>query len=724
MQQQHDRFPSLVLPALLAALGAIQEPTGAAATAAVESPFPPARPQEVGIDPAALERLDALAAGFVDSEEVVGCELLVVKDRRTVLHSAHGWRDVEAQRAMEPGTLFCIRSMTKPLTGVVVQQLIAEGALAASDRLADLWPAFDVEATREITVENLLNHTSGWPLSLLFGKDIRQMEGIEDVALLGIERAPDFPPGERFQYSDQNSDTLGALAQRLAGRPFEELLRERVLEPLEMHDTVCVMREGEPLRARTSSSYGGARSAWQRFWSPEDEPQFPFLLGSQGVYSTPVDYARLLEMMLRRGRGPHGRVLSRRSVRDLLEPARRAVGVAAGFDTLETWYGRQWIVWTREGEGGERETVAFGHSGSDGTWAWAFPEQDLMVLYFTQSRGNVTGLELEAELERSFLGAPFDPGELAPPIEPLLGFYREPDDERYLAVFERDGAAWFEVPGRALLEMRYVGDGSWRFNLDPTTTLRFEQQGDAPATALVIRGGGEEIHIPRLEPDEDLPGAADVLARVRAAHGLDRLTAAARLEGPIDFEQLGRHGRTTMLLAPGARVRVDVEMPESTERTIIDGPRAWTRSGDKRPEALEGRRLEQTLLTAWPGRFGDWTANGATARVLFRTELGGEPALVLRLEAQHDTAMTRYVDEATGRLVREDAVVVTPGLGEMGVSTRFSEWSEVGGALLPLRAELVFPGPLLGSAVMVIESVETPVEVPAGSFGPGAEEGG
>ena len=579
------RAPLTLLPLVLACGAALaaQDPTG---SAGAQSPFPPARPEEVGIDPAALERLDALAAGFVEREEAVGSELLVIKNRRTVLHSAHGWRDVEAQRPMEPGTLFCIRSMTKPLTGVVVQQLVAEGALAVTDRLADLWPAFDTEATREITVEHLLNHTSGWPLSLLLGKDIRQMDGIEDVALLGIERGPEFTPGERFQYSDQNSDTLGALVQRLTGRPFEEVLRESVLEPLDMRDTVCVMREDEPLRARTSSSYGGARGAWQRFWKPDDEPQFPFLLGSQGVYSTPVDYARFLEMMMRRGRGPHGRVLSRRSVRDLLEPARKAAGVAAGFDTLETWYGRQWIVWTREGDDGERETVAFGHSGSDGTWAWAFPEQDLMVLYFTQSRGNATGLELETELERSFLGAPFDPNQLAPPIEPLLGFYREDGDPRYVAVVERDGAPWFELPGRALLEMRYGGEGSWRFKLDPTTTLRFEQEGDEPARRLVIVGGGQEIPFVRIEPAEELPSAEELLGRVRAAHALAALTAPVRLEGPFDFEQLGRHGRATTLLAPGGRARVDVVMPETTELTIVDGSRASTRAGDSPAEAL------------------------------------------------------------------------------------------------------------------------------------------
>jgi len=713
-----------LLPALALALAPALAPQEPGEPAEAGDPFPPARPEEVGVDPAALERLDALAAGFVERDEVVGSELLVIKSRRTVLHSAHGWRDVEAQRPMEPGTLFCVRSMTKPLTGVVIQQLIAEGSLAATDRLADLWPAFDVEATREITVEHLLNHTSGWPLSLLLGKDIRQLDGIEDVALLGIGRGPDFTPGERFQYSDQNSDTLGALVQRATGRPFEEVLRERVLEPLDMRDTVCVMREGEPLRARTSSSYGGARGAWQRFWKPDDEPQFPFLLGSQGVYSTPVDYARFLEMMMRRGRGPHGRVLSRRSVRDLLEPARQAVGVAAGFETLETWYGRQWIVWTREGEDGEQQTVAFGHSGSDGTWAWAFPEQDLLVLYFTQSRGNATGLELEAELERSFLGAPFDPNQLAPPIEPLLGFYREEGDPRYLAVLERDGAPWFEVPGRALLEMRYGGEGSWRFKLDPTTTLRFEQDGDEPAQRLVIVGGGQEIPFERIEPGADLPSAQEVLAKVRAAHALDALTSPVRLEGPFDFERLGRHGRVTTWLASGGRARVDVVMPETTERTIVDGQRAWLRSGDKPAEALEGRRLEQSLLTSWPGRLGDWTLTGATARVLYRTELADEPVLVVRLETMLGTPMTRFVAEDSGRLVREDAVLITPGLGELGASTRFSEWSEVGGAVLPLRTELVLPGELLGTAVMRFEDVETALELPEGTFGPEPGAGG
>jgi CubicO group peptidase (beta-lactamase class C family) len=58
------------------------------------------------------------------------------------------------------------------------------------------------------------------------------------------------------------------------------------------------------------------------------------------------------------------------------------------------------MLYADSGSPAEAKPVAFGHAGSDGTWAWAWPEHDLMVLYFTQSRGNRTGIALERAIER------------------------------------------------------------------------------------------------------------------------------------------------------------------------------------------------------------------------------------------------------------------------------------------------------------------------------------
>ena len=76
---------------------------------------------------------------------------------------------------------------------------------------------------------------------------------------------------------------------------------------------------------------------------------------------------------------------------------------------------------------GEEEVVAFGHTGSDGTHAWVFPKQQAMVFYFTQSRGNSTGIQVEEVLGELLLGVPYDANEAAPPFEQYLGTVAEFD---------------------------------------------------------------------------------------------------------------------------------------------------------------------------------------------------------------------------------------------------------------------------------------------------------
>ena len=107
------------------------------------SPFPKATPQSQGIPDGVLDRLGDLVSGFVKAEEIVGAELLVIKNRRTVMHDVFGHDDRRGDKAMVKNTIFSIRSMTKPLTGAVAQMLIDDGALKLADPVAKYLDFFD-----------------------------------------------------------------------------------------------------------------------------------------------------------------------------------------------------------------------------------------------------------------------------------------------------------------------------------------------------------------------------------------------------------------------------------------------------------------------------------------------------------------------------------------------------------------------------------------------------
>lgn len=681
--------------------------------------FPPATALEQGLSPDGLAELDALVRSFVEADEIVGAELQVIVKGRTVLHAGYGWRDREERVPMEPGGVFCVRSMTKPLIGAAIWMLVEDGRLELGDRVAKFLPAFEGEGLGDITIEQLLRHESGLPMSLLLGDDPRKLTSVRAVAERARGRALDFAPGTAFQYSDQGTDTLTAVIEVVSGAPAEDFLRTRLLEPLGMRSTTCLLPEEHPLRARTCSAYVGSPRAWTRFFSPKDAALFPIFLGSQGLYSTTEDYARFLDLWMQRGRSGGERLLRASSVRRTLTPGAFPMPGSTAFPGLETTYGTLMQLWTRAGaEGKDPEVVVFGHTGSDGTHAWAFPEREALVLYFTQSRGLIagaqTGLRVEERLATLLLGAPFDPLQAAPPLEEYLGLYWEGEGDLYRAIVRDGRDLALEILGRAVVPLDYIGEDRWKLRPEPTSVLAFDRDAEGRVTGYHI-GEHQEF---RLTPAPDLPTADEVVARVTAAHRIARLAESGpvRLRGTTDLPKLGRQMRTTTWLSAPDRWRVDESSGEESGSLAFDGAVLRQVSGGKAAVALEGLAAELVTERSVFRRFGDWRALGIPIQVVQRLQREGADVVVVRLGASEAPAMTAYVEWSTGRVKRMDGATYLEGVGRLSEHMAFDDFREIGGAVLPWKTRIELAHPLIGTIESVIEEVELGVELPAGLF--------
>ncbi len=426
---------------------------GASGLCPAAESFPSATPESQGLSSQSLEKLLDVVRGFAKSGDIVGGELLVIKNRRTVLQATVGLEDRESQKPFKPDTIYCIRSMTKPVMGAAVQILIDEGRLSLDDTAAKYLPSFDNDKSRSITVRQLLTHTGGLPLSSILSMNFQALHSLRDVADISGKNGPTVPPGTQFQYSDDDADTLGAIVSVITGEPAEAFISKRLLEPLGMHDTFALVAAAGKKINRFAPAYLGNRGNWIRFSSPQDKPIFPYFLASQSMYSTTKDYARFLAMYLDDGRAGEKRLLSKAAVERTLTPA-IAAGMPTEFPKLSAYYGQLMIDYVDTAG----KVRVFGHSGSDGTWAYAWPDQDLMVLYFTQSRGNATGVELEAAIDRELLGgtapAPVVQ-ELTPEAAaPYLGLYwLEPAQKPMIVVINRDRLA-LEIPWRGVAELK------------------------------------------------------------------------------------------------------------------------------------------------------------------------------------------------------------------------------------------------------------------------------
>src|SRR5262245_60970296 len=174
-------------------------PIGGSAAAGEKAAFPVATPESQGVSTAAVRRVGSEVAEYVKNGTIVGGELLIIKNRRTILHEVYGERDREDKRAMERGTIFNIRSMTKPLTGVAVQMLADEGKLRLDDPGGKNLPGFDNDKSKAISIKQLLQHRSGLPLTILTIGPYQYSDLQAQAKAIG-EKGPQFKPEEKFWY--------------------------------------------------------------------------------------------------------------------------------------------------------------------------------------------------------------------------------------------------------------------------------------------------------------------------------------------------------------------------------------------------------------------------------------------------------------------------------------------------------------------------------------------
>ena len=221
--------------------------------------------------------------------------------------------------------------MTKPITTVAVMMLVEEGKLTLADRVDKFIPEFKglkvykggtadrpdtVEAARPMTVKHLLTHTSG--LTYGWSNDnvaaIYQKAKYFEVASLKefIDKVAKLPlasnPGDKYEYSI-SIDVLGYLVQVVSGKPFDQFVQERILDPLKMKDTHFVLPEAK--RARLAKIYArkdGKVTAQDGL----DAKGVPF--GGMGLFSTIGDYARFAQMLANSGELDGARLLGRKTV--------------------------------------------------------------------------------------------------------------------------------------------------------------------------------------------------------------------------------------------------------------------------------------------------------------------------------------------------------------------------------------------------------------------------
>ena len=365
-----------------------------------------------------LQRIDKLIKQYVDSGWVVGADAFIARNGKIVYNKAFGQADAEKKIPMQTDAIFRIASQTKAITSVAVMMLFEEGKFLLDDPISKYIPSFahpkvlaefnpkdstytTISARREITIRDLLTHTSGIDyaqigspaMKAIYAKNGIYAGFVYDKLLLAdaINKLGTLPlvhqPGERFTYG-LNIDVLGYLVERVSGKSLDQFLKERIFQPLGMNDTYFYLPPSK--YSRLTPVYTPDK---QQHLVKADEKTFPgvnwaypttagtYYAGGAGLSSTIHDYAIFLQMMLNNGEYNGHRLLSRHTVEIM---TMNQIG-NLNLNLERNKFGLGFEVFTKDGQAKLGETEgSFSWGGFYGTAFWADPKEHMICLLFVQ----------------------------------------------------------------------------------------------------------------------------------------------------------------------------------------------------------------------------------------------------------------------------------------------------------------------------------------------------
>jgi len=375
-----------------------------------------------GFSKARLQRIDRfLQEKYVGPGRLPCAQFLLAREGEIVHQTILGEQDPERGVPLAEDTVYRIYSMTKPITSIALMMLVEEGLIALDDPVerhipewkglgvfsAGVNPGFLTTPTaRPMQVVDLMRHTSGLTygfqnrtnvdaayrrlkLEAMHGE--HDLEGmIQMLAKLPLE----FSPGEAWNYS-VSTDVVGYLVQKIAGKPLDQVLQERIFDPLKMTETGFQVRDDQ--RSRFAACYDAAPGGKRKL---QDDPQTsPYLAppkllsGGGGLVGTAADYMRFATMLVNGGELDGARILAPKTIelmasnhlpgaRDLTEMSRSLfsestnAGVGFGLGFAVVFDPPQTLILCSLGE--------FYWGGAASTAFWVDPLEQVTAVLMTQ----------------------------------------------------------------------------------------------------------------------------------------------------------------------------------------------------------------------------------------------------------------------------------------------------------------------------------------------------
>jgi len=386
----------------------------AAAGLTCAAPLPEAKPEDAGVSAQRLERLTAGMQRIVDSGELAGMVVLVARRGKLVYQKSFGLQDKARNVPMSMDSIFRVYSMTKPVVTVAAMILVEEGRLSLDEPISKYLPEFKdmkvgvesfdpatgaqlfytLPAKRQITVQDLLRHTSGFTYGTTPKTQVQKLYGqvglfsqkwtldsfCKELAKLPLQ----YEPGTVWEYG-HSSDVLGRVVEVASGQALDRFLAERIFKPLKMVDTafdVPPAKQGRLAQPQVDPQTGKVAELID-----VTQPA-TFFAGGHGLTSTAGDYLRFAQMLANGGELDGVRILGSRTIAFMSSDHVLGSGIERGPNWIPGngyGFGLGFAVRRETGQSTWPGSVGeFFWAGYAGTYFWIDPKEQLVPVYMSQ----------------------------------------------------------------------------------------------------------------------------------------------------------------------------------------------------------------------------------------------------------------------------------------------------------------------------------------------------
>ena len=376
----------------------------------------PVKPEQAGFVPSRLTRIADALKNEIEQKKMPGAVVLLARRGQVAWFETFGRLDPENAAPMPKDAIFRSYSMTKPITSVAIMMLVEEGKIVLTDPVSKFLPqlaklsvavekldpatgkivSHTVPADREITIQDLLRHTSGFTYGMRTTKtsvrEAYRTHGIDALDITNaelIDRIAKAPlvnhPGTAFEYG-RSTDVLGRVVEVVSGMPLGRFFDERIYKPLKMTDSGFSVTADKHARIAQAFAKDVLTGQDVRMLEVTKPPKYE--AGGQGGVTTAMDYARFSQMLLNRGSLDGARLLGRHTV-DLMT-ADHLGKMRETFTQPGYGFGLGFAVRTEQGVSAAPGSIGdYNWAGAGGTYFWIDPKEQLVAVLMAQTPGPI-----------------------------------------------------------------------------------------------------------------------------------------------------------------------------------------------------------------------------------------------------------------------------------------------------------------------------------------------